>query len=257
MTSSLEIPPSSTAGSSSPSTWPPDSDPTEHDSSASSPEEPATSTSSPPQPASGGSPAIQYEHRIFLTGPTRSGKSYAARALLLSAAAPRLVIDPTDSSLLGSIPGVVTFRDPARVPDAATVRFVPGDPGDLDAYDRLYGWAFEHFPRYVLCDEAAFVAPAQGRSSRWVRAVTIQGAKRMIGHVACHTRPREVDKNLIAQAQHVLVFGCVDPEDRKHLAGQMGIELAILEQGLAELGPLEFLWWRQLERRLIVCPKLD
>jgi hypothetical protein len=171
------------------------------------------------------------------------------------------VIDPTDSSLLGSIPGTETFRDPGelhtdRVRDAATARFVPADPYDPDAYDAVYRFVFEHFPRYVLLDEAAFAAPASG-PPRWVRSVMIQGAKRMIGHVVCHTRPREVDKNVIAQAQHVLVFGCVDPEDRKHLAGQIGVPLGVLDDALAQLVPRGFLWWQQLERELVICPPFE
>jgi DNA helicase HerA-like ATPase len=166
------------------------------------------------------------------------------------------VIDPSDSELLAGIPGQVTFHDPHQVPDADTARFVPRDPGDRDTYEALYRWVFEHFPRYVLLDEAGIAAPANG-SPPWVRTVVIQGRKRSIGHVACHTRPREVDKNLIAQAQHVLVFGCVDPDDRKHLAAQIGLPADELTTALAELDPFEYLWWRQRERVLMHCPALD
>lgn len=178
-----------------------------------------------------------------------------ARALFLSAAAPRLVIDPRDSSLT-AIDGAVTFRDPRRPPaDAATARFVPVDPYDLDAYDAVYAWAFDRFPRYIWLDEAGMVAPAKG-APKAARALIVQGGKRMIGHIACHTRPREVDRNLIAQAQHVLVFDLPNPDDRRHVAELIGQPAGVIDAALASLGPYEFLWWDQLRRELVACPAL-
>lgn len=178
-----------------------------------------------------------------------------ARALFLSAAAPRLVIDPADSSLT-AIDGAVTFRDPARPPaDAATARFVPVDPFDADAYDAVYRWAFARFPRFVWLDEAGMAAPAKG-APRAVRQYVVQGSKRGLGHLACHTRPREVDRNLIAQAAHVIVFDLPNPDDRRQIADVAGVAPAVLERAMAELGEHEFLWWDQRQRSLTACPPL-
>lgn len=195
-------------------------------------------------------------------GATRSGKSHLARRLFLSAAAPRLVIDPADSSLT-DVPGAVTFRDPARSTnargeswiEAATARFVPTDPDDLDAYNRVYAWAFDRFPRMVWCDEAGIVLPVRGYPRRG-NTYLVQGAKRMLGHMACHTRPREINRNLIGQAQHIMVFDLPNPDDRSHIAELAGIPSAQMEELMAQLGEYEFLWWRQLDRTLTVCPRL-
>ncbi len=252
-TFSHATPTSSIDGSSSASTGSLDSDPTTLESS-SSPETEHSQPTTPP--ADSGKSSIQYEHRVFVTGPTGSGKSRLARGLLLSAAAPRLVIDPSDSSIFGDVVGREgTFSDPHRVPDTATARFVPNDPQDRDAYDALYRWISRSGPRYVVLDEAGVAAPANG-SPPGVRTVVIQGRKKSIGHVACHTRPREVDKNLIAQAAHVFVFGCNDPDDRRHLAQQMELPVDLLAGELAALERFEFLWWDRTARTLTACPPL-
>jgi DNA helicase HerA-like ATPase len=199
--------------------------------------------------------AIRYEDRIFVTGASGTGKSTLALRLLLSAAAPRLVIDPSDSLLLDQ-PGFVTFRDPRRPPaGAATARFVPADPADRDAYDLVYQWAWARYPRWVLLDEAGVAAPAQG-APRWLRTFVVQGRKRGLGHLACHTRPREVDRNLIAQAAHVFIFATANPDDRAHLAALMGVPPALLESSLAALPWHGFLWWSVRDQVLTACPPL-
>lgn len=194
---------------------------------------------------------MRYHDRIFITGATSTGKSHLARQLFRNAAAPRLVIDPADSNLT-RVPGARTYRDPARPPDAPTIRFVPTDPYDLDAYDAVYRWAFNHFPRYVWVDEAGIVLPAHG-APRGARALLVQGRKREIGHLALHTRPREVDSNLIAQAAHLAVFDLPNPDDRRRIADLAGIPPRQLEDLMAALPVHGFLWWQQRERVLTAC----
>lgn len=186
---------------------------------------------------------------------TRSGKSTLARALFLSAAAPRLVIDPADSTLT-AIDGAVTFSDPARPPkDAATARFVPRDPADRDAYDAVYRWAFANFPRYVWLDEPEWAAPASGWA-RWANTFVVQGAKRGLGHLACATRPRHVMRSLLSNAAHVMIFTLPNPDDRRHLADLVGLPRELLEAELSTLDDHGFLWWDVVARRLTVCPPL-
>lgn len=200
------------------------------------------------------SPAIRYEHRIFLVGKTRSGKSHLARALFLSAAAPRLIVDPADSSLT-DVPGAVTFSNPKRPPaDAETARFVPYDPADRDAYNDVYRWAFERFPRYVWLDEAGQAAPAAG-GPRWLNTYLVQGAKRSLGHLACHGRPREINRNLIAMASHLFIFDTPNPDDRRYIADMVGLPPAQLEAELIALPKFGYLWWNGEE--LTSCPPYE
>lgn len=135
-----------------------------------------------------------------MTGATGSGKSHLTRALFLTAAGPRTIIDPADSDLT-RVPGAKTFRDPAafdRVREG-TGRFVPADPFDVDAYDELYRRMFAAGPRYVWVDEGGIVLPVSG-APKAGRVFLVQGRKRMLGQIVCHTRPREVESNTISQA---------------------------------------------------------
>lgn len=223
-------------------------------------------------------PAIRYQDRLFLTGMTGCGKSTVARALFLSAAAPRLVIDPADSALT-MIPGSVTVRGPrdrhlrgtdveravlrALAPHAAadTVRFVPGNPARREEYDAAYVWAFAHYPRYVWLDEAGLAAPANGCPPA-LAAYLVQGRKRQLGHLAAHTRPVDVAVDLYAQASHVLMWTLPHADDRKRLAATLGVTSADLSDALAGLERVPggtatgFAWWDVRAQTLTVCPPL-
>lgn len=192
---------------------------------------------------------------------TTEGKSTLARALCLTAAPPRLVIDPVGSAITASIPGTVTFSDPGRLPEADTARFVPRDPEDLEAYGVLYGAirarvleAFragdlERARCWVWCDEAGFVLPVE-RTPPQARSVVAGGAKLMIGHLAINMRPRGVYRHAIAQAAHVAIWDLGLKEDRQYLAGVAGIPFELLEQGLAARGERGCLWWNRRAKTL-------
>lgn len=191
-----------------------------------------------------------------MTGATETGKSHLARALFLAAATPRTVIDPADSDLT-RVPGARTFRDPrSRVLlEAPTSRFVPTDSGDLDAYDELYRRMFNAGPRYVWVDEAGIVFPQSNRANPR-RNFLVQGRKRELGHLALHTRPRECDVNLIAQAMHVAAFQLPNPDDRDRIAELAGIPPRQLDAEMRRLEPHGFLWWSVRGRTLTVCDPL-
>lgn len=171
----------------------------------------------------------------------------------MGARRPLLIVDPQGSDTT-RVPGAQTFRDPNRPPSGAGVRrFVPVDPADLDAYDAVYRWVLlDAFPHYVWCDEAGDVFPVR-RTPTHVRRLLTHGRKRQIGHVATHTRPREIDPNVIAQAMHVVMFQLPNPADRRHLADVAGINPTELAGHLDALDPYGFLWFdvagHRLERR--------
>jgi energy-coupling factor transporter ATP-binding protein EcfA2 len=184
---------------------------------------------------------VAYQDRVILLGRSNSGKSQLARAIFVAAKGPKLIVDPQGSETT-RVPGAVTFRDPRRPPDAAVRRFVPIDPADLDAYDEVYRWVLlRSYPSYVWCDEAGDVFPVR-RTPPNARRLLTHGRKRQIGHVATHTRPRELDPNLIAQAAHVVVFQLPNPADRRHVADVAGVEPARLDELLGELPPFGYVW---------------
>lgn len=200
---------------------------------------------------------IRYEDRVLVVGATDTGKSTLAKRIFLSAAAPRLVVDPGDSEITGSIPGVVTFSDPNHIPrDAATSRFLPVDPADRDAYNRLYERIFRQlFPIYVWLDEPDQAAPSTGWP-RWVNTTVVQGRKRMIGHLTCSTRPVHLMRSIRGSAKHVIVFDLPSRDDLRAIADDVGVPLGVLESAVHSLDEHGFAWLDRRAKALTVCPAL-
>lgn len=212
---------------------------------------------------------IEYSDRVLLVGKTREGKSEVARRTFLSAEEPRMVLDPNDSTIT-DVPGAVTIYGPpmglsadeahaqmaARLrehDDAGTVRVVPMDPARTAEYDAAYQWAFTRYPMYVWLDEAGDA----GHSSAWLRKYLTQGGKRQCGHIACHTRPREVDRNLIAQADVLMVFRLPNPDDVKVVAKQVGIPAGELNGLLSDLPRYGFLVYSERQDTITAVPPLE
>lgn len=204
---------------------------------------------------------IRRSNRVFLTGPTRSGKTVLARQLFQAAAPPRAVIDPKDDvEATGGVYAdrrpAVTFSDPARLPAADSIRFVPRDPSDLGAYDRLYAELFKRRGVYVWCDEAGMVLPSKGAPPAATRLLA-QGARWGIGHLAIHQRPVEVARVVGANAEHLFIFALYLPDDIETVARWCGrippAELAADMQNLPRYG---FAWYSHPERTLTLCPPI-
>lgn len=188
---------------------------------------------------------IRWEDRLFVTGTTGSGKSELARRLFAAAPGRRLVIDPKndpDATTGGGMGPVVTFSDPARLPDAMTARFVPRDPYDSDTYDRLYRSILAGGPRFVWADELGVIAPANSAPAG-VRTLIMQGRAKSIGHMGCHPRPVDLSRSILSQSQHVVVHRLPDPDDRDHVRRVMQRPRAELEAHMRDLGEFGFLWF--------------
>ena len=200
---------------------------------------------------------MAYQDRVAIFGRSSSGKSSLARTIAMAARPPLTIIDPQGSETT-RVPGAVLWRDPRRPPaDAAVRRFVPDDPADLDAYDEVYRWTLQrNFPSYVWCDEAGDVFPVR-RTPPNVRRLLTHGRKRQIGHLATHTRPREIDPNVIAQAMHVVMFQLPNPADRRHLADVAGVDPALLSALLDSLDPYGYVWFDVARHELTKFPPLD
>lgn len=184
------------------------------------------------------------------------------RAVFLTTAAPRSIIDPFDSSLT-AVPGAVTFSDPRRPTNgkgenwrtAATARFVPRDPDDLEVLDAVYSWCFEHYPRAVWTNECAETLPVRGYPKAGKRVVT-NGGKRMIFHAGESQRPREIMPALIANAHHLLVWPMPNPDDVRRVADLGGLDVEVLRRELALLERFGFVWIDQEAKTLTSCPAL-
>lgn len=206
-------------------------------------------------------PAPGRADRLFITGSTGTGKTYLARALFASRLPPRLVIDPkADVAATGGAYAdtrqAVTFADPARLPDAGSLRFVPRDPFDLDAYDRLARTLWERPGIFVWLDEAGIILPAQGAPRAMLRLVT-QGRARGIGMIALHQRPLEVARAYLGNAEYLAAFRLGHPDDIETLAAHFAMKPALLASALASLAPHGFAWYsRRVPDALARVPPL-
>lgn len=226
-------------------------------------------------------PEVLYQDRVTALGMTGCGKSTVMRALALSAPGPLLIVDPADSDAT-AVPGAVTVHGVPRDGklteaelraltaqleehrEADRLRFVPGDPERVQEYQAVYAWAFNRFPRRTWLDEARLAAPATGAPPAVTRYL-LWGRKRQLGHQACHTRPVEVSRNLIAQAEHLLLWNLPHPADRKLIAEvlgmdwrELGAQMDALEKADGSPTATGFLWWSvRNPRQLLVCPPLE
>lgn len=196
---------------------------------------------------------LRWEDRLFLTGTTGSGKSELARRIFAAAPGRRIVIDPKDDpdATAAGIGYVVTFRDPNRLPDAATLRFVPRDPLDLELYDRLYGRLLASGPRFVWTDELGTVAPAAG-TPKGVRTLIYQGRAKHIGHMGCHPRPVDLSRTILSQSQHIVAHRLPDPDDSDHIRRVTGLARDTWDPHMRALAEFGFCWWDVRAGRLVV-----
>lgn len=175
-----------------------------------------------------------------------------------------------------TLPGVVDFSDPtqlaAKVAEAeeqgGNVRYLARDPYDLDQWDPLYDGILS-LPgnAYVWCDEAGVVFPSSGTPKR-ARGCVIHLRKYGKGHLACHTRPVEIDRNLRAQSRWWAVFFTPHEADQDTLAAGLGCRnraefagyMAELQTTVSPDGVPHGFLWCQTDRfppTIIISPPLE
>lgn len=200
---------------------------------------------------------IERSDRVFICGRTGSGKSYLARRLFEAVLPPRIVIDPKDETqatggMFRDGRQAVTFTDPAHIPEAEVLRFVPRDPGDIEAYDRLYAGLFEIPHMFVWCDEVADVAPSS-KITPAVRRFVKQGRVKGHGHLALNQEPTWVDRAMIANSEHIMVFATHQPDHVRTLAEAMGEDRTTLDAYLRRLPRHGFVWYSARSQEVVLC----
>lgn len=171
-----------------------------------------------------------------------------------------MILDPSGSAVT-DLPGVHSSADPTGTTwpdDAATIRFVPTEPYNLDLYDRLYRTIRTRIVEErtwpaatVLCDEAETVMPAN-RCPVGATNLVFSGRKWPTAHIACATRPLTIAVCLKSNLTDAAIFPLPERRDRAEIAGNLGIPLTQLEQLLQALPPKSksFLWWNQKTRSI-------
>lgn len=219
---------------------------------------------------------MPYRSRILCAGTTGTGKSTLAVRLIGQAPGPKAVVDPQGSAATLALPGVHTTSDPTGRTwrsDAETIRFVPADPYDLDAYDDFYATVRARIVEGVwpccalLCDEGELVLPAnQGTASRRrkdrpnagaARGLVYFGRKLSTMHITCSTRPQGLAVTVRANMSHGAFFLLPERADRESLATSIGVPVAQFEAAMATAiahapgdPPKGYLWWDQARRTL-------
>lgn len=195
----------------------------------------------------------------MLTGFSNCGKSTLGVWLLARCPPLRVIIDPTGSSVT-DVAGVYSSADPSGrtwPEEAATIRFVPGEPFNLDVYNTLYralrlGLLEGRWPAVtVLCDEAETVMPAN-RCPPEAANFVYAGRKWGTGHITCATRPYNVAVATKSNLTNAGLFPLPEKRDREAVAANIGIPVNQLEELWSQLptDSKSFLWWTQADRSI-------
>ena len=177
-------------------------------------------------------------------------------------------MDPGNSALLDVEP-FWTTHDPTGESwgEHQNIRFVPLDPYDADVYNELYSTirrkvlSGEWPCCAILADEAETCLPATAHGA--APALVFSGRKWPTAHLTAATRPVNICLATRANLTNAALFPLYIAEDRKTVAGDLGIPLPLLDSAMSALpvpkpdgsGERGFLWWTTSTRSLqpIIC----
>jgi hypothetical protein len=200
---------------------------------------------------------IRANDRVFLCSSTRSGKSTVAAYLFSQFRCQRVLVDPKAE---WRIRGARTVRTPddlaAELERSATVHFVPAR-FDRREFEDLYDVLFQEArDRLIWTDELQAVC-LDGWAPRALRMLQTQGAAMRLGHIGCGTRPRRMPREILTEADHILVFEKgLAADDAQDIAREMDVSLEELRSLLAELPPFGFLWYQRRSKSLHIADAL-
>ena len=151
------------------------------------------------------------EHGAII-GQTGTGKSVLAR-VIIGDVTRLLVIDPKGEFTL---PNVEIFDDPKQIIRKRIGRIIyrpkPSLLSDLDAYNRLYKWAYERGNILVYTDDVVGVIPKQSPPP-YLKICYQMGRSRNVRCLSCYQRPFLVPLVLKSEVTKAYVFRLLVPQD--------------------------------------------
>lgn len=172
--------------------------------------------------------------RTLAIGRTGAGKSGWIRYRFRQIRSQKICIDVNNAE---SFPGVKPARDVADIDwSQPIIHYVPRDPSDQGEFEALYRQLFKRRGIAIWLDECYGVTTASSAPKHLVLVQT-QGRKFDQRHLAATQRPVHINRNLIAQADHVLLFpkNGFSRKDLVWLGDELGIERDEIEQLIAQV----------------------
>lgn len=203
---------------------------------------------------------------VAIFGRKGSGKSVRARDFFEHWPGPAMVIDVIgDVAPIGpdGRPVAKTTEPPERWPThevhgrtelVPRVWFVPStmDPAWLEKVDVAIGLCHRTPYSLLWLDEVHLLLPVHTTKASMpaARNALITGRHTPMSILACGPRPRDIDRLVLQQADHVIVYHLPSVEDRETIAGNVGWDRHDFHGRHAELGRHEYLWVNVAEHRM-------
>jgi hypothetical protein len=200
---------------------------------------------------------ISTDERVFLTGKTDSGKTYAARYFLEDVE--RLVVlDPKVSDSIRKWRLAPWDKDAQRAlmngkPVRARVIFpITEDPENFWNEILFHCWNAGNVTIYI--DEVYLLKPEGGGFPRYLSLAYTTGRERGVGTWASSQRPAFVPMVLMSEAEHVFGFRLNREDDRITLAKNTHPAMG---QEIPSADPNGFRYWNVHQDAPIYLPRLD
>lgn len=189
---------------------------------------------------------------VSIFGKKGEGKSVLARRLWDSWPRDELCIDipgdaigpgDVDHTYRGMIPDF--WPEPVREDQPARIRYVPDpkSPTYLDDLDRAVGLALKRKGSLVWIDEVGIVIPNANSTKPNMRHLLQQGRHDRMSTLFCGPRPVNINPLVLAQSDVVYIFKLPNPNDRRRIADECGIDPKLMDDAVHSLGSHEYLKW--------------
>ncbi len=178
--------------------------------------------------------------KVAIAGQNGSGKSILASAIARSM--DRVLVYDPKWDPAAEIPNaaiVTTARDAIRaLPGRVIYRPDPLEAGQIvDRFDEICRKIIRDGGRHGIVVHELTNLGTAFTIGPWHRAAITQGRSLQISVVEVTQRPRNIPIVALSEAQHLVCFTLLNPDDRDVMAGYMG--QAIRPAAL----PLDFRWW--------------